>query len=130
MGGERVDAEPKRGDWEFLERVAEAWDERSRTSTDTWVPPIMAPLVREARRSTLSRFHPFTSHARLCFSDGPEYWSGRGKKLPVWIGLLPEGCYEVGRLYERRDLPGYEVLLETADPVEAVAEAERALSGF
>lgn len=40
--------------WEFQARAAADWDERSRNSTTTWVPPILAALVDRARRSSLT----------------------------------------------------------------------------
>ncbi|MEU1202581.1 DUF6193 family natural product biosynthesis protein [Streptomyces sp. NPDC005813] len=104
--------------WDFRARAAEAWDERSRSSTTTWVPPILAALVHRARNSALGRFYPYTSHAALAFSTGPRHWLGEGEVLPVAIELVPEGLYVV-----RTRSAG--MALETASADEAVTEAER-----
>ncbi|MGD1216855.1 DUF6193 family natural product biosynthesis protein [Streptomyces krungchingensis] len=118
-----MDAESETDDsiqaaWDFRARAAQAWDERSRTSTTTWVPPILAALVDRARNSALGRFYPYTSHTALAFSTGPRHWLGEGEVLPVAIELVPEGLYVV-----RTRSAG--AVLETADADEAVAEAER-----
>ncbi|WP_030274516.1 DUF6193 family natural product biosynthesis protein [Streptomyces sp. NRRL B-24484] len=104
--------------WEFQMRAAADWDERSRNSTTTWVPPILAALVDRARRSSLNRFFPFTSHAVLRFSTAPNHWLGAGAVLPVTVALAPEGLYIV-----RAGADG--TVLETADADEAVTAAER-----
>ncbi|MEV5478379.1 DUF6193 family natural product biosynthesis protein [Streptomyces sp. NPDC052207] len=117
-----MDAGSETGDsieaaWDFRARAAEAWDERSRTSTTSWVPPILAALVDRARNSALGRFYPFTSHTTLAFSTGPRHWLGEGEVLPVAIALAPEGFYAV------RTRSG--TVLETVSADEAVTEAER-----
>ncbi|MET9043674.1 MULTISPECIES: DUF6193 family natural product biosynthesis protein [unclassified Streptomyces] len=117
-----MDAGSETGDsieaaWDFRARAAEAWDERSRTSTTSWVPPILAALVDRARNSALGRFYPFTSHTALAFSTGPRHWLGEGEVLPVAIALAPEGFYTV------RTRSG--TVLETVSADEAVTEAER-----
>ncbi|NUQ96425.1 MAG: hypothetical protein HOY79_07600 [Streptomyces sp.] len=104
--------------WEWQAQAAEAWDERSRTSTTTWIPPILAALVDRARDSALRQFYPFTSHATLAFSTGPRHWLGEGEVLPVAIALAPEGVYLV-----RHRSGG--ALLETASADEAVTAVER-----
>ncbi|MFD0530046.1 DUF6193 family natural product biosynthesis protein [Kitasatospora arboriphila] len=78
----------------------------------------MEALVDRARNSTLGRFHPFTSHAALCFSTGPRFWAGEGDVLPVSIALTPEGTYVV-------HAEGWGTVLETASADEAVTAAER-----
>ncbi|MER5863134.1 DUF6193 family natural product biosynthesis protein [Kitasatospora sp. NPDC002040] len=118
-----MDVRPENSDsveaeWEFQARAAADWDERSRNSATTWVPPILAALVDRARRSSLNRYFPFTSHAVLRFSTGPRHWLGEGAILPVAIALVPEGLYLVGT---RAD--GW--VLETASADEAVTAAER-----
>ncbi|WP_345656903.1 DUF6193 family natural product biosynthesis protein [Streptomyces siamensis] len=115
--GSEID-DPIAAAWDFQARAAEAWDERSRTSTSTWVPPIRRALVDRARNSTLGRFYPVTSHTALTFSTGPRHWLGEGEVLPVAIELVPEGLYVV-----RTRSVG--TVLETADADEAVTEAER-----
>jgi hypothetical protein len=105
-------------EWEFQARAAADWDERSRNSTTTWVPPILAALVDRARRRSLGRFYPFTSHAVLCFSTAQRHWLGEGVVLPVVIALAPEGLYIVRAGADR-------AVLETANADEAVAAAER-----
>ncbi|WP_380281778.1 hypothetical protein [Kitasatospora purpeofusca] len=113
-----------------------AWDEREHSAgiRDRGRPgsrpagerPAVLPLVRAARSSTLYRFHPFQSHGMLRFATGPGPRPGEGRIVPVRIGVVSPGRYEVARLTDRH----YEVLLETTDPVEAVAEAERVLSAY
>ncbi|MEU4114082.1 DUF6193 family natural product biosynthesis protein [Kitasatospora sp. NPDC028055] len=114
---ESVEAE-----WDFQARAAAQWDERSRSSTTTWVPPIMEALVDAARNSALAHFYPFTSHARLCFSTGGRHWVGDGQVLPVCIALLPGGTYSVAHKHDPA-----QVLLETTNADEAVATAVAAL---
>ncbi|MET8704616.1 hypothetical protein ABZW10_38025 [Kitasatospora sp. NPDC004723] len=129
MGGRQRsgDGSPQAA-WDERERVAGLRDHPRPGRRPPGTPPVLLPLVRAARRSTLSRFHPFHSHAMLRFATAPVHLPGERRILPVWIGVLPRGSYEVAALAtgERR----YEVLLETADPVAAVAGAERALSAF
>lgn len=78
-----------------------------------------------ARNSALGRFHPFTSHARLCFSTGRRPWPGEGDVLPVCIALLPGGRYSVAHKHDPT-----EVLLETTSAEEPVAAAVSALQEY
>ncbi|KQV15996.1 hypothetical protein ASC99_29100 [Kitasatospora sp. Root107] len=71
-----------------------------------------------ARNSTLSRFYPFTSHARLCFSTGQPHRLGEGEVLPVCIALLAGGSYSVADKHNPA-----KVLLETTSAEMAVAMA-------
>lgn len=109
-------------EWDFRARAAAQWDDRSRGSTTTWVPPIMEALVDAARNSALGQFYPFTSHARLCFSTGLRHWVGEGDVLPVSIALIPGGSYSVAHKHDPN-----KVLLETTSADEAVATAVAAL---
>ncbi|MEV0416454.1 DUF6193 family natural product biosynthesis protein [Streptomyces sp. NPDC050448] len=125
--GQRMDTEGESREsvdagWDFQARAAVQWDDRSRGSTTTWVPPIMGALVDAARNSGLGQFYPFTSHARLCFSIGRRRWVGEGDVLPVCIALLPKGSYSVAHKHNPD-----KVLLETTSPDEAVATAVAAL---
>ncbi|MGW3915072.1 hypothetical protein ACWEBX_26605 [Streptomyces sp. NPDC005070] len=115
--------DPIEAAWGSLARAAEIRDERSRTSTTTWVPPILAALVDRARNSALGRFRPVTSHAALTFSTGPRHWLGEGEILPVAIVLVPEGHYVV-------HIRSVGTVLKTASADEAVTEAERLVEGL
>lgn len=118
MSEEREAEDPVEAAWDLRARAAEKWDERSRASTATWVPPIMAALVERARKGTLGRFYPFTSHAALCFRSGPRHWLGGDMVVPVSIALAPGGLYVV-RVRERG------TVLETVSADEAVTMAEQ-----
>ncbi|WP_422071004.1 MULTISPECIES: DUF6193 family natural product biosynthesis protein [unclassified Streptomyces] len=125
MDPERESRDSVEAEWGFQARAATQWDDRSRGSATTWVPPIMGALVDAARNSALGQFYPFTSHARLCFSTGRRHWLGEGDVLPVCIALLPGGSYSVAHKYDPADL-----LLETTSADEAVATAVTALQEY
>ncbi|WP_328923532.1 DUF6193 family natural product biosynthesis protein [Streptomyces sp. NBC_00190] len=122
MDPERESRDSVEAEWDFLADAAAKWDDRSRGSATTWVPPIMGALVDAARNSVLSQFYPFTSHARLCFSTGLRQWLGEGYVLPLCIALLPGGSYSVGHRHDPAKM-----LLETTSADEAVATAVTAL---
>ncbi|MFJ9456363.1 DUF6193 family natural product biosynthesis protein [Kitasatospora sp. NPDC101447] len=125
MDPDRESRDSVEAEWDFQARAATHWDDRSRGSTTTWVPPIMRALVDAARHSALGRFHPFTSHARLCFSTDGRHWPGEGDILPVCIALLPGGSYSVALKHDPA-----EVVLETTNADEAVAAAVAALQEY
>ncbi|MET7312686.1 DUF6193 family natural product biosynthesis protein [Streptomyces sp. NPDC005571] len=125
MDPERESRDSVEAEWDFQARAATQWDERSRGSATTWVPPIMGALVDAARNSTLGRFYPFTSHARLCFSTGRRHWLGEGNVLPVCIALLPGGSYSVAQKHDPT-----EILLETTSAEESVATTITALQEY
>ncbi|MFG2819748.1 hypothetical protein ACGFX4_10005 [Kitasatospora sp. NPDC048365] len=108
--------------WDFLTQAAAEQDDGCRIPGRSWVPPILEDLVLAARNTSLSRYYPFTSHARLRFSTGPESWIGNGDDLAVGIALVPEGRYLVCT-QASHDAPVF-VRLETADADEAAAMAE------
>nr|BFD95456.1 hypothetical protein KitaXyl93_68160 [Kitasatospora sp. Xyl93] len=85
----------------------------------------LVALVSAARGGGLTRFYPFTSMGRLCFSTGSRWWMGDGEPVPAFVTVDPAGGYVVwrGSPYVH---PAEEVL-ETHAAVEAVAELERLL---
>ncbi|MCP2307778.1 DUF6193 family natural product biosynthesis protein [Kitasatospora paracochleata] len=110
--------------WDFMRGMAARWDEQSRASTTTWLPPIMSALVEAAAaNATLRRLHPFTSHRQLWFSTGPQPWKGEGDSFPTRIDPLESGRYRVER-WAANQGPS-ETVLETASAEAAVAAAAR-----
>ncbi|MEV7602968.1 hypothetical protein AB0O91_36940 [Kitasatospora sp. NPDC089797] len=108
--------------WDFQTRAAAEQDDLCRTPGRSWVPPILRDLVLAARNTSLSRYHPFTSHATLRFSTGPTWWLGDADVLAVAIALVPEGRYLV---HTRSPHDGtFTAQLETPDADEAAARAE------
>jgi hypothetical protein len=107
------------GAWDWALECAQAFDEwmAGRES----FPPIMTPLVVAARRTSLSRFYPFTSHQVLRFATRDQWWRyGESVVGPVGIGLTSDpDQYVVWRGEFFADQPPTIQLL-TADPVEAV----------
>ncbi|MFD8783643.1 DUF6193 family natural product biosynthesis protein [Kitasatospora sp. NPDC059599] len=110
--------------WDFQIRAAADQDDSCRIPGRSWVPPILHDLVLAARRTSLSRYYPFTSHATLRFSTGPQWWAGDGDVLAVAVALVPEGRYLVCTLPTADGVSSVEEL-ETASADEAVARVEQ-----
>jgi hypothetical protein len=125
MEPERESRDLAEAAWDRWARSAADWDNRSRASSTTWVPPIMGALVDAARNSALGRFYPFTSHASLCFRTCPRHRQGEDDALPVVIALRPGGRYLVAHKHAPT-----ETLLETTSAEEAVATAVQALQEY
>ncbi|MEV7186584.1 DUF6193 family natural product biosynthesis protein [Kitasatospora sp. NPDC093102] len=109
--------------WDFQARAAAEQDDLCRIPGGSWIPPILQDLVLAARSTSLSRYYPFTSHATLRFSTGPQWWLGDGDILAVAIALVPEGRYLV---YTQTSHDGPSSAgLETTSADEAAATAEQ-----
>jgi hypothetical protein len=86
--------------WDFQEIAARDLDETNRTG-HSWVPPTLTALVTAVRGTTLARPYPFTSHSRLCLSDGPRFWVPvqRGEQVtfrpPPWAEHGRDGSIDV-----------------------------------
>lgn len=91
---------------------------------DKFDPPL-AGLIRASEGTVLRRFHPFVSHNRLAFACSPyphtriqptfvEFWPGRPYRV------FNAGPYDTG---------GSSATLETEDPMPAIEEAIRHLTG-
>lgn len=90
----------------------------------------MADLVTAAMDSGLRRLFPFTSHNMLRFARSGDrgVWD-RDAIAPVFVAVVPEpDRYVVYTGEFAEELP--DPVLETDDPTAAVAEVERALSGW
>lgn len=111
--------------WDFQAAAARDLDETSRDPCRSWVPPTLAILVAAVRATTLTRLYPFTSHRRLCLSDGPRFWSGEGKVAPAFVSLHRDSGYTVwsGGPYDESATAA----ITTQDPAAAAAELERLL---
>lgn len=113
-----------RQSWDWQLQAARDYDD-SYGDGRTWPPPIFTALVRAAQATELRRLHPFTSHARLCLSNGPRCWEPGVKDAPAFVSLDPEGHYNVwsGDPY----ISSPTLVLETAEAAQAAAELERLL---
>ncbi|MFE7528071.1 hypothetical protein ACFU7Y_20485 [Kitasatospora sp. NPDC057542] len=112
--------------WDFQTQAAAEQDDLCRIPGRSWVPPILQDLVLAARNTSLGRYYPFTSHASLRFSTGPQWWLGDGDILAIAIALVPEGRYLV---YVQTSHDGsYSAELETTSADEAAAKAEQLVS--
>lgn len=111
--------------WDFQAAAARDLDETRRDPRRSWVPPTLATLVAAVRATTLARLYPFTSHSRLCLSDGPSFWSGEGAVAPAFVSLDRDSGYTIwdGGPYLETAAP----VLTTGDPKTAAAELERLL---
>jgi Family of unknown function (DUF6193) len=114
--------------WDFLAAAAHEDDEANRDPRRSWVPPTLAVLVAAVRATSLTRFYPFTSHARLCFSDGPEWWSGKGQVVPAYVARNRENGYMVSRGGPYDESAA--IVLSTEDAKTAAYELERLLEGW
>ncbi|MGW2874159.1 hypothetical protein DR950_15190 [Kitasatospora xanthocidica] len=114
--------------WDFQAQAAAEQDDFGRTSGGSWIPPILRDLVLAARSTSLSRYYPFTSHATLRFSTGPQWWLGSGDVLAIGIALVPEGRYLV-YTQTSHDEP-FSVELETTGADEAAARAEQLVNAL
>jgi Family of unknown function (DUF6193) len=81
-------------------------------------------LVNASRGTNLRRFFPFTTMNRLCFAR-THPWTVEDAQ-PASIEFWPVGRYQVRAAGPYRDPP---VVLDTMDPVAAIEEAVRILSG-
>jgi hypothetical protein len=114
--------------WDSLAASAQEEDEASRDPSPSWVPPTLAVMVATVRATSLARFYPFTAMASLCFSDDPEFWSGRGQVAPAFVARHPETGYTVyqGGPYEGNAA----IVLSTEDAKTAADALERLLEGW
>ena len=72
---------------------------------------------------------PFASHQFRCFATTPEWYLGTGAVAPACIGLVadPDGSIVwSGHLFH----DSLRKVLETPDPVAAVTELDRLLTGW
>lgn len=116
--------------WDQMSERAKSFDEDCADRTKSSVSPIMADLVRAARRTELTHFYPFTSHAVLRFSTAPP---PGGEEPPVAIGLCVQPDeYAVwwgwGDAFVLRGSAHIQLL--TTDAEEAVALAALLVSGW
>ena len=109
--------------WESCFQVAREFD-AAYQGGDTWPPPIMTALVTAVRATTLSRLHPFTSHARLCLSAGPRCRAPDAVNAPAFVSLEPPGSYNVWAGKPYRDAA--KVVFTTEDPELAAARVRAA----
>ena len=112
--------------------LAAAVDEDARNdSSESWVPPIKADLVRAARNTSLRRLYPFTSMNRLCFSSCPDLLSADASIAPAHVALAPEGDYVV---FQGDPSPGADEeprgVIATYDPDEAARAVEALLTDW
>jgi len=110
--------------WEFQATSAEVLDKFARERPSR-IPPTLAVLVAAVSATTLTRLYPFTSHCRLCLSDGSRFWSGEGQVAPAFVSLDADCGYIVWR-GGPYDESASEVG-STEDPATAAAELERLL---
>jgi hypothetical protein len=94
----------------------------------TWAPPILTALVAAVHDTTLRRLHPFTSHARLYFSSGPQNWEPGVSHAPAFVSLDPAGHYNVWSGDPYTSSPT--LVLETDDAKHAAAELECLLAAW
>lgn len=115
--------------WEWELDSARAFDKECADRSRTWPPPIMTPLVAAAAITALRRLFPFASHQFRCFATTPEWYLGTGAVAPACIGLVadPDGSIVwSGHLFH----DSLRKVLETPDPVAAVTELDRLLTGW
>ena len=111
--------------WNEWLRIAELKDGRAQVRS-LRTPPILADLIKAARKTTLRRFFPFVSHDILRFSTRPMSDSGDPLIVPVFVVLSHDDGYMIYEGdFSQSDVP---MVISTHSAAVATSEIERLLT--